>query len=49
MSGKGSGRRPQQADDAEVAARWAAIFGKQETNDQTDGTEPPKQEQDNGG
>lgn len=25
---KGSGRRPQQAKDEEVAARWAAIFGR---------------------
>jgi hypothetical protein len=30
MSGKGSGRRPQQVDDAEAAANWARIFGKKD-------------------
>lgn len=30
MSGKGSGRRPQQEKDEVVAARWEAIFGKQD-------------------
>lgn len=28
MSGKGSGRRPQQVDDQTVASNWARIFGK---------------------
>jgi hypothetical protein len=31
MSGKGSGRRPQQESDETVAARWEAIFPKGKT------------------
>jgi hypothetical protein len=30
MSGKGSGRRPQQVSEDEAAANWARIFGKQD-------------------
>ncbi|WP_332823274.1 hypothetical protein [Stutzerimonas kunmingensis] len=30
MSGKGSGRRPQQVSEDEAAANWARIFGKRE-------------------
>jgi hypothetical protein len=30
MSGKGSGRRPQQVTEDEAAANWARIFGKQD-------------------
>jgi hypothetical protein len=30
VSGKGSGRRPQQVAEDEAAANWARIFGKKE-------------------
>ena len=30
MSGKGSGRRPQQESEEQVNANWARIFGKQD-------------------
>lgn len=32
--GKGSGRRPQQAPDDEVASHWANIFGKKKHDSQ---------------
>jgi hypothetical protein len=49
MSGKGSGRRPQQIPEDEAAANWARIFGKQDTNDQPNGPEPDDKESQDGG
>lgn len=45
MSGKGSGRRPQQVAEDEAAANWARIFGKNESPAQP---EPNTKEQDDG-
>ena len=33
MSGKGSGRRPQQISEDEAAANWARVFGNKAAND----------------
>lgn len=41
MSGKGSGRRPQQVPDEEAVANWERIFGKAEDEYEP---EPPKVE-----
>jgi hypothetical protein len=45
MSGKGSGRRPQQVTEDEAAANWARIFGN---NTPPEGEQPEQKESENG-
>jgi hypothetical protein len=47
MSGKGSGRRPQQIPDTEADANWARIFGK--TNPPAEPESNNDKEDDHGG
>jgi hypothetical protein len=45
LSGKGSGRRPQQVTEDEAAANWARIFGN---NTPPEGEQPEQKESENG-
>ena len=48
MSGKGSGRRPQQVPDDEARANWERIFG-QKPETENNGEQPTDKESHDGG